>query len=75
MPDEPEPEDRPPAIGTIVAQLPSGLYDVDVDGARIRAHAGGGTERNFVRLIVGDRVAVVLAPRDPARGRIVKKLA
>jgi translation initiation factor IF-1 len=31
-------------------------------------------ERNFVRLIVGDRVAVELTPRDLTRGRITKKL-
>jgi translation initiation factor IF-1 len=31
-------------------------------------------ERNFVRLIVGDRVLVELMPRDLTRGRIVKKV-
>ena len=61
--------------GVVVAQLPSGLYQVEVDGAhRITAHIGGGIERNFVRLIVGDRVAVELTPRDLTRGRITKKL-
>jgi translation initiation factor IF-1 len=61
--------------GVIAAQLPGGLYQVDLDGTRrITAHAAGGTERNFVRLLVGDRVAVELAPRDPTRGRIVKRL-
>ena len=58
-----------------MAQLPSGLYQVELDGARrITAHAGGGLERNFVRLIVGDRVVVELMPRDLTRGRIVRKL-
>ena len=61
--------------GVVMAQLPSGLYQVEVQGAhRITAHIGGGLERNFVRLIVGDRVVVVLTPRDLTRGRIVKKL-
>jgi translation initiation factor IF-1 len=61
--------------GVVVAQLPSGLYQVEVDGAhRITAHIGGGMERNFVRLIVGDRVVVELMPRHLARGRIVRKL-
>jgi len=59
--------------GVVRAQLPSGLYDVDVDGTRVTAHAGGGTERNFVRLLVGDRVVVELMPRDGTRGRIVSK--
>jgi translation initiation factor IF-1 len=58
-----------------MAQLPSGLYQVEVDGARkITAHIAGGVQRNFVRLIVGDRVLVELTPRDLTRGRITKKL-
>ena len=59
----------------MMAQLPSGLYQVELEGARrITAHAGGSLERNFVRLIVGDRVVVELMPRDLTRGRIVKKV-
>ena len=61
--------------GVVMAQLPSGLYTVEVDGERrITAHIGGGMERNFVRLLVGDRVELELTPRDLTRGRIVRKL-
>ena len=61
--------------GIVAAQLPSGLYQVELDGTRkITAHVGGGIGRNFVRLLVGDRVEVELAPRDLTRGRIVRKL-
>ena len=61
--------------GVVMAQLPSGLYQVELEGARrITAHAGGSLERNFVRLIVGDRVVVELMPRDLTRGRILKKV-
>jgi len=49
------------------------LYHVDVDGTRITAHVGGSQERNFVRLLIGDRVVVELTPRDGTRGRIVRK--
>ena len=63
--------------GTVRSQLPSGLYEVEVGTARITAHAGGsgksGAERNFIRLLVGDRVVVELMPRDLTRGRIVRK--
>jgi translation initiation factor IF-1 len=59
--------------GRVMAQLPSGLYQVEVEGARITAHIGGGNERNFVRVLVGDRVVVELTPRDLTRGRIVRK--
>lgn len=59
--------------GVVTAQLPSGLYQVDVEGRRITAHIGSGLERNFVRVLVGDRVVVELTPRDLTRGRIVRK--
>jgi translation initiation factor IF-1 len=59
----------------VIEQLPSGLYRLDVDGTRrVTAHFGSGTERNFLRLIVGDRVEVELSPRDVTRGRIVRKV-
>ena len=61
--------------GTVVAQLPSGLYHVDIDGPhRVTAHIGGGMDRNFIRLLVGDRVLLELMPRDRTRGRVTKKL-
>jgi translation initiation factor IF-1 len=59
--------------GVVRTQLPSGLYEVDVDAHRVTAHIGGGIERNFVRLLVGDRVVVELTERDLGRGRIVRK--
>lgn len=59
--------------GVVRAQLPSGLYEVEVDAHRVTAHIGGGIERNFVRLLVGDRVVVELTERDLGRGRIVRK--
>jgi translation initiation factor IF-1 len=64
--------------GVVTAQLPSGLYQVEIAGPhRITAHVGGGgvgsDARNFVRVLVGDRVVVELTPRDMTRGRIVRK--
>ena len=59
--------------GIVRTQLPSGLYEVEVDAHRVTAHIGGGLERNFVRLLVGDRVVVELTSRDLNRGRILKK--
>ena len=62
-------------IGIVMEQLPSGLYQVEVEGTRrVTAHIGGGAERNFIRLLVGDRVSVELTPRDLTRGRILRKL-
>ena len=62
-----------PVEGIVTAQLPSGLFTVEIDGPRVvTAHAGAGTERNFVRVIVGARVQVELTARDVTRGRIVR---
>ncbi len=62
--------------GVVVAQAPSGLYQVEIESPRrrITAHPVAGMERGFVRVLVGDRVAVELAPRDRSRGRIVRKI-
>ena len=54
--------------------LPRALYRVSLDGgADVTAHATAGPKRNFVRLVVGDRVTVELTARDVARGRIVRR--
>ena len=61
--------------GVVAAQLPSGLYRVEIGGRdRVTAHVAGSAERNFVRLLVGDRVIVELAARDITRGRIVRRV-
>ena len=60
--------------GRVMEALPSDLYYVDVNGHRVTAHVGKGPRRNFVRVLVGDRVSVELTPRDPSRGRIVRKV-
>ena len=60
--------------GTIVAILPRALYRVAVgDGHEVVAHAPSGPGRNFVRLVVGDRVMLELSRRDKTRGRITRK--
>ena len=59
--------------GIVTAQLPSGLYTVEIEGPRyVTAHAGNGTGRNFVRVIIGTRVELQLMPRDMTKGRIVR---
>ena len=62
------------STGTVLAVLPRALYRVALDGGReVTAHAASGPGRNFVRLVVGDRVTVELTPRDVGRGRIVRR--
>jgi translation initiation factor IF-1 len=55
--------------------LPSALYKVRLDqGSLVMAHIADRIDRNFVRILVGDRVRLELSPTDVGRGRIVEKL-
>ena len=59
--------------GTVLELLPHGLYRVGIERQRqVTAHVPSGPGRNFIRVIVGDRVRVRLSPRDLTRGRIVE---
>ena len=73
--DEPQ---RPPdstAEGVVLELLPSHLVRVELDGRHVvTAHLASPVGRNYVRVIVGDRVRVALMANDPGRGRIVEKL-
>jgi len=54
--------------------LPSALYRVRLeDGSFVTAHIADRMDRNFVRVLVGDRVRIELS-KDVTRGRIVEKL-
>jgi translation initiation factor IF-1 len=60
---------------TVVEERPSAIYVVVLEGQqKVLAHLVGVVKRNFVRLVPGDRVEVELAPHDPTRGRITRKL-
>jgi translation initiation factor IF-1 len=51
------------------------MVRVALDGGRqVLAHLPGGLQRNFVRVLVGDRVLVQLSPHDLGRGRVVRRL-
>jgi len=63
------------ADGIVLELLPSHLVRVELDGRHIvTAHLASPVGRNYVRVIVGDRVRVQLMSNDPGRGRIVEKL-
>jgi len=65
---------RAELTGVVAEQLPSRLYRVKLDGgAVVTAHIADRVDRNFIRVLVGDRVRVELSD-DITRGRIVGKL-
>ena len=66
---------RSEIAGVVTEALPSALYRVRLDGGQVvTAHIADRIDRNFVRLLVGDRVKLELSPTDVGRGRIVEKL-
>ena len=61
--------------GTVLEALPHGLYRVGIEHQRqVTAHAPGGPGKNFIRVLVGDRVRLELSARDLTRGRIVERI-
>jgi translation initiation factor IF-1 len=62
-------------VGVVTETLPSALYKVRLEeGSLVVAHVADRIDRNFVRLLVGDRVRLELSPTDLGRGRIVEKI-
>ena len=66
---------RAQITGVVTETLPSALYKVRLDeGQLVTAHIADRIDRNFVRLLVGDRVRIELSPVDSGRGRIIEKI-
>jgi translation initiation factor IF-1 len=74
--DDPRDQGGGFVVGTVLEQLPHGLYRIGIERQRqVTAHAPSGPGKNFVRVLVGDRVRLELSPRDVTRGRIVEKIS
>ena len=66
---------RASVAGVVTETLPHALYRVRLEqGHLVMAHIADRMDRNFVRILVGDRVRIELSPVDSGRGRIVEKL-
>ena len=67
---------RAQVTGVITELLPSAMYRVKLEdgGHLVQAHIADRIDRNFVRVLVGDRVEVELSAADKTRGRIVRKI-
>ena len=59
------------ADGTVVEALPSTMFRVQLDnGHEVLAYLSGRMRKNYIRVLLGDRVRVELSPYDLTRGRI-----
>lgn len=58
--------------GTVIEALPNTNFKVELDnGHVVNAHISGRMRKNYIRILMGDRVTVQLTPYDLSKGRIV----
>lgn len=57
--------------GTVKEALPNAMFRVDMTNNHlVLAHLCGKMRKNFIKVLIGDRVRVELSPYDLTRGRI-----
>src|SRR5271167_2678448 len=57
--------------GTVIENLPNTNFRVQLDSGHIViAHISGRMRKNYIRILMGDRVTVQLTPYDLSKGRI-----
>ena len=61
--------------GVVFQSLSNGMFRVKLEnGFFVLAHISGKIRRNYILILLGDRVAVELSPYDLTRGRIIYRL-
>jgi translation initiation factor IF-1 len=64
-------EDELEFPGTVTELLPNATFRVKLDnGHEIIAHTAGRLRKNRIRVLVGDKILVVMTPYDLTKGRI-----
>jgi translation initiation factor IF-1 len=57
--------------GTVTEVLGNDLFRVSLEnGHEVLAHLSGKMRKNFIRILLSDRITVELTPYDLSRGRI-----
>jgi translation initiation factor IF-1 len=61
--------------GIVTESLPNAMFRVDLEnGFHILAHISGKIRKNYIKILLGDRVIVQLTPYDLTKGRIVYRV-
>nr|YP_009519560.1 Translation initiation factor 1 [Udotea argentea]AYC65604.1 Translation initiation factor 1 [Udotea argentea] len=61
--------------GVVQQCLSNGMFLVRLEnGFNVLAHISGKIRRNYIRIVLGDRVIVEMSPYDLKRGRILYRL-
>jgi translation initiation factor IF-1 len=64
-------KDKIKVEGTVIEALPSTQFKVKLDnGHEVLAYLSGKMRRYYIRILLGDRVALEMSPYDLSRGRI-----
>jgi translation initiation factor IF-1 len=64
-------DDKIKVEGTVIEALPSTQFKVRLDnGHEVLAYLSGKMRRYYIRILLGDRVAMEMSPYDLTRGRI-----
>jgi len=59
-------------VGKVLEKLPNAMFKVELEnGHVILAHISGKLRMNYIKLLPGDEVTVVLSPYDLSKGRII----
>ena len=68
-------DDYIPADGVVVDKLPNALFRVRLDesGHEVLAQISGRIRKNFIRILLGDRVSVQMSTYDLTKGRITHR--
>ena len=68
-------DDYIPAEGVVVDKLPNALFKVRLDesGHEVLAQISGRMRKNFIRILLGDRVSVQMSTYDLTKGRITHR--
>ena len=57
--------------GTVLEKLPNAMFQVELEnGLKVLAHISGKLRMNYIKILPGDKVTVVLSPYDLTKGRI-----
>ena len=65
-------EDQLEFEGEVIETLPNTKFKVKLENDHIiTAHISGKMRKNYIRILLGDRVKVELSPYDLTRGRII----
>ena len=68
-------EDKIRAEGVVVEALPGTQFRVKLDnGHEVLAYLSGRMRKHYIRILLGDRVAMEMSPYDLSKGRITWRL-